>query len=208
MLPAEKPRTSGASFPYIGLAVAVLALYAILAVVSPPSAIRSVVAIAAFFAMGYCALALIAGNRLPMSPAEILAFTVGLTIILTSVSALAVSIAHIPITEFAVVTIGLPIAVVAFLVRRPGGRPWASVDTYVRVPAGPVWRFGATVLGNGSAAYGEYTESIFLPLEGTWTQTYSILVDAASGTFFLTFSLAVANNPKLVREVSLPVDMT
>jgi len=312
MLPAEKPRTSGASFPYIGLAVAVLALYAILAVVSPPSPIRSVVAIAAFFAMGYCALALIAGNRLPMSPAEILAFTVGLTIILTSVSALAVSIAHIPITEFAVVTIGLPIAVVAFLVRRPGGRPWASVvayakglfdfsdyspgekgvvatlfiavvgatafllstaalqfpveheiafgitgpdgtanslppprsfasrepknltvtalgnatsgtftlrirlvptnvranDTYVRVPAGPVLHFDATVLGNGSAAYGEYTESIFLPLEGTWTQTYSILVDAASGTFFLTFSLAVANNPKLVREVSLPVDMT
>ena len=312
MLPAEKPRTSGATFPYIGLAVAVLALYAILAVVSPPSAIRSVVAIAAFFAMGYCALALIAGNRLPMSPAEILAFTVGLTIILTSVSALAVSIAHIPITEFAVVTIGLPIAVVAFLVRRPGGRPWASVvayakglfdfsdyspgekgvvaalfiavvgatafllstaalqfpveheiafgitgpdgtanslppprsfasrepknltvtalgnatsgtftlrirlvptnvranDTYVRVPAGPVLHFDATVLGNGSAAYGEYTESIFLPLEGTWTQTYSILVDAASGTFFLTFSLAVANNPKLVREVSLPVDMT
>src|SRR5439155_1009582 len=199
MLPAEKPRTSGASFPYLGLAVRVLALYAILAVVSPPSPIRSVVAIAAFFAMGYCALALIAGNRLPMSPAEILAFTVGLTIILTSVSALAVSIAHIPITEFAVVTIGLPIAVVAFLVRRPGGRPW--------VPAVPVLHFDATVLGNGSAAYGEYTESIFLPLEGTWTQTYSILVDAASGTFFLTFSLAVANNPKLVREVSLPVDM-
>src|SRR5437773_764703 len=89
MLPAEKPRTSGATFPYIGLAVAVLALYAILAVVSPPSAIRSVVAIAAFFAMGYCALALIAGNRLPMSPAEILAFTVALTIILTSVSSAA-----------------------------------------------------------------------------------------------------------------------
>src|SRR5438876_5835488 len=80
-------------------------------------------------------------------------------------------------------------------------------DTFVRVPAGPVLHFDATVLGNGSAAYGEYTESIFLPLEGTWTQTYSILVDAASGTFFLTFSLAVANNPKLVREVSLPVDM-
>src|SRR5207247_4787413 len=104
MLPAEKPRTSGASFPYIGLAVAVLALYAILAVVSPPSAIRSVVAIAAFFAMGYCALALIAGNRHPMSPAEILAFTVGLPIILTSVSPLAGAIAHNPTTELAVVT--------------------------------------------------------------------------------------------------------
>src|SRR5438874_5757407 len=105
MLPAEKPRTSGASFPYIGLAVAILALYAILAVVSPPSAIRSLVAIDAFFAMRYCALALSVVNRLPMSPAEILAITIGLTIILTSISALAVSIAHIPIPAFAVVTI-------------------------------------------------------------------------------------------------------
>src|SRR5437773_12335230 len=107
MLPAEKPRTSGASFPYIGLAVAVLALYALLAVVSPPSAIRSVVAIAAFFAMGYCALALIAGNRLPMSPAGILALTVGLAIMLTSVWALAPALSEIPIAGFALVTIGL-----------------------------------------------------------------------------------------------------
>src|SRR5207244_12945009 len=116
MLPAEKPRTSGATFPYIGLAVAVLALYAILAVVSPPSAIRSVVAIAAFFAMGYCALALIAGNRCPMSPAEILACTVGLAIILTSGSALAGAGAHTPITEFAALTIGLRVSFVALLV--------------------------------------------------------------------------------------------
>src|SRR5438046_9039017 len=101
MLPAEKPRTSGATFPYIGLAVAVLALYAILALVSPPSAIRSLVAIAAIFARGYCALALIAGNRLPMSPAETLTFTIGLTMIPPPISYLHVSIAHIPINKFA-----------------------------------------------------------------------------------------------------------
>jgi len=210
------------------------------------------------------------------------------------------------------VTIGLPIAVIAFLVRRPGGRPWASAvayakglfdfsdystgekgvvaalfiaivgatafllstaslqfpvehqiafgitgpdgtanslppprsfasrepknltltalgnatsatftlrirlvpmnargnETYVRIPASSVLHFDATVLGNGSLAYGEYTESIFLPTEGTWTKTFSILVDATSGTFFLTFTLLAASNSKLVREVSLPVDIT
>src|SRR5439155_22496982 len=81
-------------------------------------------------------------------------------------------------------------------------------ETYVRMPASSVLRFDATVLGNSSLAYGEYTESIFLPTEGTWTKTYSILVDATSGTFFLTFSLLTASNSKLVREVSLPVDIT
>ena len=313
MLPAEKSRASGASFPFIGVAVAILALYALLAVISPPGALRSVVAIAAFFAMGYCALALIAGNRLAMSPAEILAFTVGLTIILTSVSALAVSIAHIPITEFAVVTIGLPIGVIAFLLRRPTGRPWAALVSYAKglfdfsdystgekgvvsalfiavvaatafllataslqfpvehtiafgitgpdgtanslplprsfanrepknltltalgnatsatftlrirlvptnavgnetyVPArlaGSVLHFDATVLGNGTVGYGSYTESIFLPAEGTWTKTFSILIDATGGTFFLAFAMLTSGGSQQVREVSLPVDMT
>src|SRR2546426_554599 len=123
MIPLEKPRVVGATFPYVGLAVAVLALYAIVAVTIPPNLYRSAIAVAAFFAMGYCALALIAGGRLALSPAEILAFTVGLTILITSLSALAVSIVGIPITEFAVVIIGLPIGVVAFLMRRPATGP-------------------------------------------------------------------------------------
>src|SRR5256885_4281951 len=63
------------------------------------------------------------GRSPALSPAEILAFTVGLTILITSLSALAVSIVGIPITEFAVVIIGLPIGVVAFLMRRPATGP-------------------------------------------------------------------------------------
>src|SRR2546421_10974682 len=123
MIPLERPRVVGATFPYVGLSVAVLALDAMVAVTIPPDLFRSAPALAAFFAMGYCALALIAGGRLALSPAEILAFTVGLTILITSLSALAVSIVGIPITEFAVVIIGLPIGVVAFLMRRPATGP-------------------------------------------------------------------------------------
>src|SRR6266480_6657307 len=123
MVPSDRPPTAGATFPYIGLAVAVLALYAILAVTMPLNPYRAAVALVAFFAMGYCTLGLVAGGRIPMSVAEILAFTVGLTILITSLSALAVSIVGIPITEFAVVIIGLPIGVVAFLLRRPATGP-------------------------------------------------------------------------------------
>src|SRR5439155_26934732 len=87
------------------------------------------VALVAFFAMGYCTLGLVAGGRIPMSVAEILAFTVGLTILITALSALAVSIVGIPITEFAVVIVGLPLAVIAFLLPRPATNPWmAFVD--------------------------------------------------------------------------------
>jgi len=66
MIPSRGPRR-GATFPYVGLAVAVLALYAIVAVTIPPNLYRSAIALAAFFAMGYCALALIAGGRLALS---------------------------------------------------------------------------------------------------------------------------------------------
>ena len=130
MIPLEKPRVVGATFPYIGLAVAVLALYAIVAVTIPPNLYRSAIALAAFFAMGYCALALIAGGRLALSPAEILAFTVGLTILITSLSALLVSIVGIPITEFAVVIVGLPIGVIAFLMRRPAAGPLEALVAF------------------------------------------------------------------------------
>src|SRR6266699_2014259 len=102
MVPSERPPTAGATFPYIGVAVALVA----------------------FFAMGYCTLGLVAGGRIPMSVAEILAFTVGLTILITSLSALAVSIVGIPITEFAGVIFGFPLAVIAFLLRRPATNPW------------------------------------------------------------------------------------
>src|SRR5438309_10708397 len=92
LVPSERAPTVGATFPYIGIAVARLALYAILAVTMPLNPYRAAVALVAFFAMGYCTLGLVAGGRIPMSVAEILAFTVGLTILITSLSALAVSI--------------------------------------------------------------------------------------------------------------------
>src|SRR5437879_3219922 len=132
MVPSERPPTAGATFPYIGLAVAVLALYAILAVTMPLNPYRAAVALVAFFAMGYCTLGLVAGGRIPMSVAEILAFTVGLTILITSLSALAVSIVGIPITEFAVVIVGLPLAVIAFLLRRPATNPWMAFVDFAR----------------------------------------------------------------------------
>jgi uncharacterized membrane protein len=117
MMPEERPILEGTRFPYLKLAVVVLGLYAILAVVLPPNPYRSAVAIAAFFAMGYSTLALVAGEKLRLSAAEVLGFT---------------SIIGIPITEFAVIIIGLPIGVVASLQRRQRGRPWAALTDFVR----------------------------------------------------------------------------
>src|SRR5437016_10915061 len=132
MVPSERPPAAGATFPYIGLAVAVLALYAILAVTMPLNPYRAAVALVAFFAMRYCTLGLAAGGRIPMSVAEILTFTVGLTLLITALSALVVSIVGIPITEFAVVIVGLPLAVIAFLLRRPATNPWMAFVDFVR----------------------------------------------------------------------------
>ena len=132
MIPAERPAPEGTRFPFLGIAVVILGLYAILAVVLPPNPLRSTVAIAAYFAMGYCGLGLVAGGKLRLSAAEILALSVGLTILITSLSALTVSIIGIPITEFAVIIIGLPIGVVTFLLRRQRSRPWAAVLDFGR----------------------------------------------------------------------------
>jgi uncharacterized membrane protein len=131
MIPIEKPRAIP-PFPFLGPAVFVLTLYAIVAALLPPSPVRSVVAIAAFFAMGYASLALVVGGHIRLSSAEILAFTVGLTILITSLSALAVSIIGIPITEFAVIIIGLPIGVLTWLFRRSQGRPLPAIAGFIR----------------------------------------------------------------------------
>jgi len=127
-----KPAEGAMEFPFLGLAVAVLALHSIFAVVLPPSPIRSAVAIVAFFAMGYSLLTLIAGGRLRLNAAEVLAYTVGLTILLTSLSALTVSLIGIPITEFAVVIIGLPLSVVTWLTRRPRLHPRTALAGFGR----------------------------------------------------------------------------
>lgn len=128
----ESAPTAGTTFPYVPLAVGVLVLHAILAVTYPKTLVRSVLAIASFFGMGYCVLALISGGRIPMSAAEILAFTVGLTILVTSLSALAVSIIGIPITEFAVVILGLPIGFLTLLVRHPARHTWTTSVGFLR----------------------------------------------------------------------------
>jgi hypothetical protein len=115
----EPRREAGASFPLVGPAVAVLALHGVLSAVDVPGPFRSWVAIAAAFATGYCALSVVAGEHIRMSSAEILAFTTGFTILLISLSALAVSVVGIPITQFVVVFVGLPLGVIAFVTRRP-----------------------------------------------------------------------------------------
>ena len=131
-MPDEQPApTGGTTFPFVPLAVGVLVLHAILAVTYPRTLLRSIFAIASFFGMGYCVLALIAGDRVRMSPTEILAFTVGLTVLVTSVSALMVSIIGVPITEFAVVILGLPIGFLTLLVRRAPGHPWRATFDFL-----------------------------------------------------------------------------
>src|SRR2546422_4444202 len=131
MIPIAAARAR-APFPYVGLATAVLLLHAILVAVVPPNPYRAVFALAALFAVGYCTLALVVGRAIRLSAAEILAFSTGLTIFITSLSALGVSILGIPITVFAVVIVGLPIALGATLVLRPGGNPLAAFHNFTR----------------------------------------------------------------------------
>ena len=100
--------------------------------IAPPTLYRSAVATAAAFALGYCVLALIAGRHVRLTAAEILAFSVGLAILMTALSALAISRVGIPITEYAVVTIGLPIGILTWLLRRPRVRPWTAAARFGR----------------------------------------------------------------------------
>jgi uncharacterized membrane protein len=123
----QAPPRIGPPFPLLGPALAVLVLYAIVVGTLPPNAYRFAVAIAALFATGYCTLALIVGTTVRLAPAEVLAFSVGMTILMTSLSALAVSLFGIPITEFAVLIVGLPIGVVAWYLQRPHGGSLAAV---------------------------------------------------------------------------------
>src|SRR2546426_387098 len=141
-------------FPYVGLATAVLLLHAILVAVVPPNPYRAVFALAALFAVGYCTLALIVGATIRLTAAEILAFSTGLTIFITSLSALGVSILGIPITVFAVVIVGLPIALLASLVLRPRGN--GRVDRrrlHGSDPARPLERDGERGIPHRGSGY-------------------------------------------------------
>lgn len=133
------------SFPLIGVAVAVLALNGLLSALGLRGPVPAWIAIAAAFATGYCALSVIAGDHVRLSTAEVLAFTTGLTILLTALSALAVSVVGIPITQFVVVFVGLPLGVVAYITRRPTVprgyvigflRKWFDFSDYTRAERG------------------------------------------------------------------------
>src|SRR5207253_9226478 len=107
-------------------------LDAILVAIFPPNPCRAALALVALFSMGYCALSLIVGREIRLSAAGILAFSAGLTIFVTSLSALGVSILGIPITVFAVVIVGLPIALSAWLLQRLRGNPVAAFTDFGR----------------------------------------------------------------------------
>src|SRR3989441_8915348 len=121
-----------APFPYVGLAAVVLLLHGILVALVPANPYRAAFSFAALFAVGYCTLALIVGDSFRLTPAEILAFSTGLTIFVTSLSALGVSLLGIPITVFAVVIVGLPIAILAWFARRSGGGALPAITSFSR----------------------------------------------------------------------------
>ncbi len=131
MIPVSGGRAR-APFPYVGLAAVVLLLHAILVAVVPANPYRAAFSFAALFAVGYCTLALIVGDSFRLTAAEILAFSTGLTIFVTSLSALGVSLLGIPITVFAVVIVGLPIALLAWFARRSGGGSLAAITAFAR----------------------------------------------------------------------------
>src|SRR5439155_1025636 len=121
-------------------------------------------------------------------------FTVGLTILITALSALAVSIVGIPITEFAVVIVGLPLAVIAFLLRRPATNPWMAFVDFVR----RLFDFSDYTKGEKGVV-----AALYVAVVASWTQSFTIALDTA-GTFTLRFELlnkAVA----VVTEGHLPV---
>src|SRR3989442_5937610 len=119
-------------FPFVGLAAVVLLVHAILVALVPANPYRAAFSFAALFAVGYCTLALIVGDSFRLTAAEILAFSTGLAIFVTSLSALGVSLLGIPITVFAVVIVGLPIAILAWFARRSRGGALPAITSFSR----------------------------------------------------------------------------
>src|SRR5438445_12919668 len=97
-------------FPFVGLAVAVLLVHAILVALLPENPYRAAVALVALLPVGYCALALVARRDLDLSALDILTFFVVLTTLITPLPAIRVSPLCIPITVFAVAIAGLRMA--------------------------------------------------------------------------------------------------
>ncbi len=81
----------------------------IVAATFPALSEASFLGVAAIFATGYCALAIIAGGSLRLTLAESLALSVGLAVLIVGVVALVLSVAQIPITDIAVDIPGVPL---------------------------------------------------------------------------------------------------
>ena len=131
-IPIESPPAHESAFPFVGPAVVVLALQGILAAVSPQNPLLPGLSIVGAFAMGYCALAVIARGHVRLTSAEVLGFTVGLAILVTGLSALAVSVIGIGITQFVVTIIGLPLGLVSYLFHRPEEAAGRSLILFLR----------------------------------------------------------------------------
>src|SRR5437762_2079512 len=190
MVPSERPPAAGATFPYIGLAVAVLALYAILAVTMPLNPYRAAVALVAFFAMGYCTLGLVAGGRIPMSVAEILAFTgpdgtansLNRSFVLGQPKSITVTVMGNDTASLYELRIRL------VPLNATGTEPFHTVST-----TSPL----------RMDAFGEFSEPIALAVGASWTQSFTIALDTA-GTFTLRFEL-LNKAMAVVTEGHLPV---
>src|SRR5437773_939696 len=209
MVPSERPPAAGATFPYIGLAVAVLALYAILAVTMPLNPYRAAVALVAFFAMGYCTLGLVAGGRIPMSVAGAVVFLVSLAnvhypdapsvgLALTGPDGTANSLNR----SF---VLGQPKSITVTVM----GNDTASLYE-LRIRLVPLNATGTEPFHTVSTtsplrmdAFGEFSEPIALAVGASWTQSFTIALDTA-GTFTLRFEL-LNKAMAVVTEGHLPV---
>ncbi len=103
------------SLPHVLAALGFILIYAILVATGLFPPLRSIIGVFALLAIGYSTLALIAGDALEITLGETIAFTVGLTIVVAATSALLVSALGTPITEYAILLLGTPVALLAVL---------------------------------------------------------------------------------------------
>jgi len=99
----------------IMMAFLVIIAYAVVALSTGPNLARSVIGVAAVFAMGYCALSLIRGATLRFTIIEKIAMSAGLAILLTTASALLSGALGLPISDLSVLLLAVPFGTLAIL---------------------------------------------------------------------------------------------
>src|SRR2546430_491264 len=205
MIPLERPRVVGATFPYVGLAVAVLALYAIVAVTIPPNLYRSAIAVAAFFAMGYCALAIIgalgvfisiAGIGYPDPHTAALGidgpYGSGGTLDPLPYTFVRGTAHRIVVTVLGNATPGsFGVRIRLVPLNATGTEPFHSVPTTFPLALDE---------------FAEHRDSITVAAEGRWTNLYSIAIDPV-GNFTLRFDLLDSSN-RAIAGAHLPIQTT